>query len=112
MVYETHRILQKRNMRQGIFEYKCGLQTIIENKPFVPIVYKLEQFIADFKILVKLLEIRDLAYKVADKIFFKIKFFRQLEKIVFINPLPYLMFEDGPELALKDVEDLAILYFK
>jgi hypothetical protein len=44
-------------------------------------------------------------------IYFKIKFFRQVEKFPFINPMPYMSMERGVDKAFKDVGILSFSYF-
>ena len=76
------------------------------------LIYTIEMFNYEFSILMRLYSL----YKKrrSDKdidTYFKIKFFRQLEKFPFINPLPYITMERGIDKAVKDVGILSFSYF-
>ena len=74
--------------------------------------YTKEMFDQDFCILVNLFKLSKTERVDQDiDIYFKIKFFRQLGKIPFINPIPYMCMTEGVTLAMKDVVDLSISYF-
>lgn len=95
MTYEVIRVVEKRNQNS----YKVYR-------------YTRESFKFDFKILLKLYRLSKTQRIDPDiDIYFKIKFFRQLEKFPFINPMAYMNLKNGLDLAIKDVTDLAIQQF-
>lgn len=95
MVYEVIRVVEKRN-----------------TKHYQAYRYTMESFNYDFEILNKLYRLCKTQRIDPDiDIYFKIKFFRQLEKFPFINPMVYMNLPDGLELAIKDVNHLAFTHF-
>ena len=74
--------------------------------------YSVQQFNTDFEVLNRLYRLaKTERVDMAIDIYFKIKFFRQLEKFPFINPQAYVCLPDGFDLAVKDVGILAFSYF-
>ncbi len=95
MTYEVIRVVEKRNQKN----YRVYR-------------YTRESFSFDFKILLNLYKLSKTQRIDPDiDIYFKIKFFRQLEKFPFINPMAYMNLKDGLDLAIKDVTDLALQQF-
>ena len=93
MTYELIRAIEKRTMYQ---------------RPR----YTIKQFNSDFEILNRLYRLaKTERIDMGIDIYFKIKFFRQLEKFPFINPQAYMCLPDGLDLAVKDVGILAFSYF-
>ena len=93
ITYEAIRIEEKRRLAPRLY-------------------YTIEMYNYEFAILMKLYTL----YKKrrSDKdidTYFKIKFFRQLEKFPFINPMPYMTMERGIDKAIKDVGILSFAYF-
>ena len=76
------------------------------------LIYTIEMFNYEFSILMRLYSLykKQRSDKDIDT-YFKIKFFRQLEKFPFINPLPYITMERGIDKAVKDVGILSFAYF-
>lgn len=74
--------------------------------------YTIKQYNSDFEILNRLYRLSKTERVDKDiDIYFKIKFFRQLEKFPFINPQPYICIKNGLDLAIKDVGILGFSYF-
>lgn len=77
-----------------------------------PTRYTINMFNEDFEILMNLYTLYKKRRDNEDiDIYFKIKFFRQLEKIPFMNPLPYMTLDNGIHLAIKDTSILSFSYF-
>ena len=77
-----------------------------------PCPYTINMFNEDFGILMNLYTLYKKRRDNEDiDIYFKIKFFRQLEKIPFMNPLPYMTLDNGIHLAVKDTSILSFSYF-
>lgn len=85
----------------------------IEKRTLLPTPrYTIKQFNNDFEILNRLYRLsKTQRIDRTIDIYFKIKFFRQLEKFPFINPQAYMCMPDGLDLAVKDVGMLAFSYF-
>lgn len=95
MVYEVIRVVEKRNQKQ-----------------FKSYRYTMKSYNHDFEILMKLYKLsKTERIDPAIDIYFKIKFFRQLEKFPFINPMAYMNLPNGLHLAVKDVNHLAFTHF-
>ena len=77
-----------------------------------PTRYTVEMFNNDYEILGKLywLSKTERVDKHID-IYFRVKFFRQLGKFPFINPIPYMNATDGIDCAYKDIGILSFDYF-
>lgn len=84
-----------------------------EKRTMFPIrSYSIAMYNQDFEVLMHLYRLsKTERIDIGIDIYFKIKFFRQLEKFPFINPMPYMSLPDGLDLAVKDVSVLAFSYF-
>ncbi len=77
--------------------------------------YTHQQFQKDYKVLYSIyciLNKLEPARCLDIQIYFKVKFFEQMRKIPFINNFPYTMMDNGIEMAIRDIEDLAVLKFE
>jgi hypothetical protein len=78
------------------------------NKTFKTYSYTKASFKADFKILMNLYRLCTTErVDNAIDIYFKIKFFKHLEKFPLINARAYTVLEDGEDIAVQDVAHLA-----
>lgn len=84
----------------------------IEKRSMIVHTYSMSMFNEDYEILMKLYRLAKTQRVDRDiDVYFKIKFFRQLERFPFINPICYTNLPDGLHLAVRDVDVLAFKFF-
>lgn len=101
-------------LRKGRTSVNPSAHKQIRNfKMYKQLPYTSEMFQNDYMNLVRLYNYSKLSSNQSNAdIYFRIKFFRLLKEIPFINYLPYTCLQDGLVTALEDLEDLSKIYFQ